>query len=142
MSTIPETEGDPEELGLEDTASSSSSRPSLGNYCRTAEMTGSCWWSDVPKTSWNSEGTPYWSDEMAAVAVELEIPESNRGLEKFLGNSESYFVGAMKRKAVEVCERKLTPAEKEEFRSAKAVEVKKLHSRRGVRAAASRGPAI
>ena len=128
MSTIPETEGDPEELGLEDTegtgASSSSSRPRLGNYCRTAEMTGSCWWSDVPETSWNSEGTPYWSDEMAAVAVEVEIPESNRGMEKFLRNSESYFVGAMKRKAVEVCERKLTPAEKEEFRSAKAVEVK------------------
>ena len=104
--------------------SSSSRRPRLGSYPSTSGLIGSCWWSDVPAASWCTEGSAFWNDELAAVAVELELPESNRGLEKFLRNSESFFVGAMKRKAVEVCERRLTPSEKEEFRSAKATEVK------------------
>ena len=39
-------------------------------------------------------------------------------------NLEAFFVGAMKRKAVEISERKLNDDEREQFRAAKAVEVK------------------
>ena len=47
--------------------------------------------------------------EGTAVEVEFEVPESNRGQKEMCRNLEAFFVGAMKRKAVEVSERKLTP---------------------------------
>ena len=43
-------------------------------------------------------------------------------------NFEGFFVGQMKRKAVEVSERRLSPQEREEFRAAKQVEVKNFLS--------------
>ena len=39
-------------------------------------------------------------------------------------NFEGFFVGALKRKAVEVCERKLSPEDRAKFQEAKAIEVK------------------
>ena len=51
------------------------------------------------------------------------MPDSRSGTEKALKDLQAYFVGAMKRKAVEISERTLTDAERQEFQSAKAVEV-------------------
>eukprot|EP00439_Symbiodinium_sp_Y106_P052536 s5801_g7.t1 len=47
-----------------------------------------------------------------------------RGRQQRCKNLEGFFVGALKRKAVEISERRLTPAEKEQFKEAKSVEVK------------------
>ena len=51
------------------------------------------------------------------------MPDSRSGTEKALKDLQAYFVGALKRKAVEISERTLTDAERQEFQSAKAVEV-------------------
>ena len=62
--------------------------------------------------------------EDTAVEVEIEVPDSLRGRKGMCQNLSAFFVGAMKRKAVEVSERKLTPSEREQFKQAKMIEVK------------------
>ena len=56
--------------------------------------------------------------------IEILLPDSKRGLKKFLQNPEAYMVSQMKRKQVEVREKYLSPEEKEQFRQAKAKEVR------------------
>ena len=73
---------------------------------------------------WSAEPVEAWMHDNTAVEVEFDIPESVRGRKGMCQNLEAFFVGAMKRKAVEVCERKLTSEERDQFRAAKAVEVK------------------
>ena len=58
------------------------------------------------------------------MSVEIGLPESNRGMNQMLHNMSGYFANALKRRAIEVSEKRLTEAEREEFRQAKAVEVK------------------
>ena len=59
-----------------------------------------------------------------AVEIELQLPTSNRGWKKFSANPEAYMANQLKRKMVEVSERKLSPQEAEEFAKAKHTEVK------------------
>ena len=61
---------------------------------------------------------------MTAVEIHIDIPESTRGWKKFVNNPAAYFCQKMKRKQVEVCERKLTKEEKQEFDGAKDKEVR------------------
>ena len=56
--------------------------------------------------------------------IELELPQSNRGWKKFAANPEAYMANQIKRKQVEVSERKLTPEEAQKFAEAKQVEVR------------------
>ena len=60
--------------------------------------------------------------------MEVDLPETRRGALRMARNFEGFFVGQMKRKAVEVSERRLSPQEREEFRAAKQVEVKNFLS--------------
>ena len=64
--------------------------------------------------------------EMSMVAVEIHIPlpDSKRALKKFTQNPSAYFSEKLKRKQVEVSERHLTKAEREEFIKAKDTEVR------------------
>ncbi|CAE7279373.1 RE1, partial [Symbiodinium sp. CCMP2456] len=64
------------------------------------------------------------SNETAAVAIELEMPNSNKGWDRFFNNPQAYFVGALKRRAVEVSEKRLSPEDRERFREAKNKEVR------------------
>lgn len=57
-----------------------------------------------------------------AFSVEIEMPSTRHGTEKVLGDLKNYFVQSMKRKAIEVSERRLTE-EKMAFNNAKAIEV-------------------
>ena len=83
------------------------------------------WWSDVDPGTWEPEASAYWTQEEAAVEVEIALPETKAAWsKKATQNLQSYFVGALKRKAVEVSERKLTPEQKEKFRGAKSIEVR------------------
>ena len=56
--------------------------------------------------------------------VHINMPESRRAWDHAMEDLGAYFVGALKRRNVEVCERKLGEADRERFREAKAVEVK------------------
>ena len=97
---------------------------------RTEAPTGSgfqvaeAWWASVPEQEWEPSQAAFWQSSDAAVAVEIELPGNQHGFMKTLKNLPSYFVGALKRKAVEVSERKLNEDQKAQFRAAKTVEVR------------------
>ncbi|CAE7525545.1 RE1 [Symbiodinium sp. CCMP2592] len=82
------------------------------------------WRDDVRPSAWVAEHASFWTDEDAAVEVAVEVPESRRGLEGMSRDMQSFFVGALKRKAVEVSERRLSPEDRARFQDAKGVEVK------------------
>jgi hypothetical protein len=69
-------------------------------------------------------GKAQWQDSASMVEVAIALPETNRSRQSFVNDLEGYFVGALKRRAVEVSMKHLTPAEREGFEQAKAVEVK------------------
>ena len=83
-----------------------------------------CWWNMIPESEWSESEAVFWNEESAAVAVELDMPDSKRGWQKALNNLEGFFTGTLKKKSVEVSERRLTPAERAEFQAAKATEVR------------------
>ena len=56
--------------------------------------------------------------------IEIELPDSKRGLQKFMKDPEAYMVSQMKRRQVEVRERNLNPGERAQFREAKVKEVR------------------
>ncbi|CAE7317363.1 RE1 [Symbiodinium sp. CCMP2456] len=82
------------------------------------------WWEKVPEAAWVTQEETYWTDEAAAVAVELDMPTSKRGTQQLLHNMTGYFAGAIRRRAVEISERRLEPGEREQFREAKGIEVR------------------
>ena len=63
-------------------------------------------------------------EAMDAVEIEIDLPTSKRGLQKFLANPVAYICQKLKRKQVEVNERRLSPEEKQEFLHAKDKEVR------------------
>ena len=85
---------------------------------------GEHWYDQVPEAAWAATESCYWQDQQAAVEVEIEMPASKRGWEQAVGDLEAYFTGALKRRAVEVSERRLTADELAQFKEAKSVEVK------------------
>ena len=82
------------------------------------------WVDKVPDHAWSAEAVEFWNHGDHAVSIEVEVPDSIRGRRSMCQGLQTFFVGAMKRKAVEVCERKLSPEQKAQFQEAKAVEVK------------------
>ena len=55
------------------------------------------------------------------VAIEMDLPDTQRLSDKFMRDPEQYFVKALRRKSIEVSERKMTDKERKEFLGAKAV---------------------
>ncbi|CAE7779652.1 RE1 [Symbiodinium sp. CCMP2456] len=82
------------------------------------------WWEEVSESAWVTQDLAYWNDEAAAVAVEIDTPDSKRGKAQLLSDMSGYFISSMKRRAVEVSEKRLSPEEKAQFREAKNVEVR------------------
>ena len=120
----------PEDLDLEDPESSEPSQPSTFRRRdrlpgpQPGASAGAQWQDSIRENAWAAEETCFWADEAAAVAIEVEMPQSNRGWDKFLSNPQSYFVGALRRRAVEVSEKRLSPEDREKFREAKNKEVR------------------
>ncbi|CAE7362999.1 RE1, partial [Symbiodinium sp. CCMP2456] len=84
----------------------------------------SAWWSTVAERHWPEQKSGYWDDKAAAVAVEIDMPDTQRGCDRALRDLGAYFIGSMKRRAIELSERKMSPEERESFRGAKAIEVR------------------
>ncbi|CAE7790042.1 RE1, partial [Symbiodinium sp. CCMP2456] len=95
-------------------------RDSQGNHVDQP----AAWWTGVPETKWPDQQSGYWSDKAAAVEVEFSFPESKRGKDHAFQDLGAYFVGNMRRRAVELTERRMSEDEKAAFRGAKAIEVK------------------
>ncbi|CAE7707318.1 RE1, partial [Symbiodinium sp. CCMP2456] len=121
------SQGDPE---MDEDQEAGTSQPSSLRRLEPAEpqqgmhTQASKWWEEVKQTAWLAEHTSFWTDEKAAVEVAIDVPQSRRGLETMTRDLQNYFVGALKRKAVEVSERRLSPADRERFQEAKSVEVR------------------
>ncbi|CAE7378923.1 RE1, partial [Symbiodinium pilosum] len=61
-----------------------------------------------------------------AVEVSLALPDTKKKFEQFIRDPSQFFIKSLKRKTVEVSERRMTPQERENFRGAKSVEVQKF----------------
>ena len=112
-------EEEPEEQQSTSTPSSSSrtwpgrtSRQSRAHpYQAHAAVRG--WWEEVHESAWVCEETSFWSQEDAAVEVEIPLPESQRGRQLFLRDLPAFFTGALKRQAIEVSEKRMTESERQ-----------------------------
>ena len=81
---------------------------------------GSHWWEEVRF----GEEQAFWTQESACVEIDVPLPESRKGLQNALQDLPCYLVTTLRRRGVEVHERHITDAERQEFAAAKAVEVR------------------
>lgn len=88
------------------------------------DLCAEAWWSQVEFPEAHGEAMNYWCDEAAAVEIALEMPTSRRGWETAEADLQGYFVGALRRRACEVSEKRMDAEEKRAFAGAKAAEVK------------------
>ena len=105
---------------------SAPSRPARpqGPGAHWTEKEGASWWQDIDETAFATEEACFWNTEGAAVAVEVEMPSTEKGWTQACRDLRGYFVGALKRRAAEVHEKHLSPEERQEFAAAKSVEVR------------------
>ncbi|CAE7499662.1 unnamed protein product [Symbiodinium microadriaticum] len=79
------------------------------------QLTGECWWATVKEHQWPEHEASFWSDHRAAVEVDVELPAGKKKLQYAARDFENYFAHQLKRRAVEVSERRLTPKELQAF---------------------------
>eukprot|EP00439_Symbiodinium_sp_Y106_P024975 s3776_g3.t1 len=99
--------------------------PSRTRVMETADLT---WWERVPETAWMAEDTSYWTDERAAVEIAVDLPYTEKEWKRFTQDATAYVAGMIKRRAVEVSERRLSTEDQMKFREAKAAEVRNFIS--------------
>lgn len=83
------------------------------------------WWTLLAdeQLETTQEGTSYWTDDMATITVEIDMPDTKRGMQTAITDLQSYFVGCLKRRAIEVNEKRLSKEDFEKFQQAKGIEV-------------------
>ena len=84
---------------------------------------GEHWSTKVHESYFVSETRDFWQGEQAAVQLEIELPDTRAKTERVLKDMHAFITTSLKRRAVEVSERRLTPTELQEFAKAKSVEV-------------------
>ena len=85
---------------------------------------GARWQDHISETAWYIGEQAYWQDQQAGVEIEVDMPDNARGWKQAVNNMEAYMVNNLKRRAIEVSEKHMTPQERQAFAGAKAVEVK------------------
>lgn len=98
------------------------------------------WWQQqsVQESVMMAENS-FWCDTSAAVSVEVEMPHTRSSSERALEDLPTYLAYNLKRRtAVEVSEKRLTPEERAQFQSAKAVEVNNFIAARAFEAVPER----
>ena len=76
----------------------------------------------------------FWAEETAAVAIEIPMPNSRHGWKLASRDLETYLASALKKKSIEVHERRMDSETKARFRLAKLTEVKKFLSSKALEA--------
>ena len=89
-------------------------------------FTGTSWQHEVAENFWVNEDNNFWSDEKASVEVQVEMPTQERQWKKFHKDPQQFFVSALKRRTIEVSEKRMTHEEHEQFKGAKQSEVDKF----------------
>ena len=74
----------------------------------------------------DSAAESFWTDEAAAVAIEVDMPVSRHGWMTAVKNFEGYLVSALKKKDVEVYEKRMDAETRARFQVANGAEVKKF----------------
>ena len=125
----PELEADPEIWEDPDEPSSASRqraqpRPRQEGRPPPVELQAEAWWATVESEDFASAENGFRCEESAAVAVEIPVPTTAKGLQAMVNNPKGFFVGAMKRRAIEVSEKHMSAEDREAFAGAKATEVK------------------
>eukprot|EP00435_Cladocopium_sp_Y103_P059364 s526_g21.t1 len=93
------------------------------------------WWEEVTEEAFQaSAGEHLWEQESAMVEVAIDMPETNRGMRRAIENLEAFFVNSLKRRNVEVSEKRMTPDEYRQFQEAKQKEVKNFIAARAFEA--------
>ncbi|CAE7839318.1 RE1 [Symbiodinium sp. CCMP2592] len=85
---------------------------------------GYSWWSEVKESAWQPADSSFWSEAHAAVAVEVDMPQQGQAWNRATRDLGAYLACALKKRAVEVSEKRLTTKELEQFKQAKMIEVK------------------
>ena len=88
------------------------------------ELAAEAWWSQVEFPEAQEEAVAYWTHPESAIEIAINMPTSKRGIQLITEDLESYVVTAIRRRAVELSEKKMDPQTKAEFAGAKAAEVK------------------
>ena len=83
------------------------------------------WQSEVPTSFWASEPNPKWESAHRTVELAFTLPETKNKLQQFSRDPLQFFIKSLRRKSVEISERRMTEDEKIGFKQAKHVEVKK-----------------
>eukprot|EP00435_Cladocopium_sp_Y103_P070080 s590_g34.t1 len=95
------------------------------------------WWEHVHFCDVCEESKEYWSNGEAAVEIAIDMPTTRRGQKQFENDLFGYFVGTLKRRAVEVSEKRMDAETKRSFDQAKQVEVKNFISAKAFEAVPS-----
>ena len=82
------------------------------------------WWNQVTFCDVEEESHSFWSSKQAAIEVAIDMPTTQRGRKQFEQDLAGYFIGALRRRAVEVSEKNMDAETKRSFDEAKQVEVK------------------
>ena len=85
---------------------------------------GQCWWTEIKEEAWQATDSVFWTEPQAAVTVEVDMPSQARMWNQATRDLGVYLATAMKKRAVEVSEKRLTAADLEKFHKAKMIEVK------------------
>ena len=122
----PRSVEDDEDMEATHTATSSRGpRPRLGpRGTFFTDADAERWTAQVPESAWSAEAVSFWDDSSAAVEVEIDMPRTVKQWDRATGNLPAYFTGALKRQAIEVSEKRLSPEDLQKFREAKMIEVK------------------
>lgn len=83
------------------------------------------WWNLVTDETYSGgEGEAFWMQDHVSVEIAIDMPTTKRGMQHTVDHLESYFLNHLKRRAVEVSEKRMTPDEYRQFQGAKQAEVK------------------
>ena len=80
------------------------------------------------------EATSFWSEETAAVALEVPMPSTKHGWSLARRDLETYLGSVLKKKNVEVYELHMDHETKHRFHQAKMTEVRKFITSKGLEA--------
>ena len=79
------------------------------------ERVEEAWWTQIPEEIFGeSKGEHFWEEPKASVEISISMPETKRGMSRAVEDLGGYFVNQLKRRAVEVSEKRLTPKELEQ----------------------------
>ena len=92
------------------------------NASMIEEEPAEAWWTMIEtECTTTPEGEAFWAEEGASVEL---MPTSKRGIQHFVNDIEGFFIGALKRRAIEVNEKRLSPKDYEALQEAKQSEVR------------------